>query len=173
MDRHEWAAATLAVAAGDRVLEIGTGHGLTAAAVCARLEAAGSGRLLGLDRSAKMTAAAERRNARHLRAGRAEFRTESWPGAELGQRRFDRVYAFNVRLLWRDADAVLAARRALRPEGLFGLFYHPPVWSPQALEELTDRARPLVEAAGLTVLDAQLQDSHDVRSGCLLAKRGR
>ena len=172
MDRHEWAAATLAVGPGDRVLEIGSGHGLTAAAVCARLAAAGGdGRLLGLDRSATMTAAARRRNAAHLEAGRAEFRTVSWPGADLGGERFDRAYAFNVRLLWNDEAAVRAVGRALRPDGLLCLFHRMPDWSPEAYRELAGRAVPVLEAAGLTVLDKQLEEASAVRSGCLLAKR--
>jgi ubiquinone/menaquinone biosynthesis C-methylase UbiE len=84
---------------GDRVLEIGCGHGVAATLVCEVLEA---GRLTAVDRSPKMIAAAERRNARYVEAGVAEFLVRELEDLDLGDRRFDKVFAVRVGLFHRE-----------------------------------------------------------------------
>jgi SAM-dependent methyltransferase len=81
-----------------RVLEVGCGHGVAVSLICERLD---GGRVLAVDRSAKMVALARRRNAAHIAAGRAEVRTESLDEADLGGQRFDRVLAVHVPVLLR------------------------------------------------------------------------
>ena len=99
----------------DRVLEIGCGHGVAATRVCERLE---SGRLTAIDRSAKMIAAAERRNAASVEAGLAEFLVMTLEELELGERRFDKVFAVRVGLFHREpARARELAERWLAPGG--------------------------------------------------------
>ena len=91
--RIVWAVEQLEVEPGDRVLEIGCGHGVAISLLCERLR---GGHVVGLDRSPKMIAAAESRNARHLEAGTASFRSESLHEADFGDERFDRVLAIHV-----------------------------------------------------------------------------
>ncbi|WP_407562084.1 class I SAM-dependent methyltransferase [Streptomyces sp. 184] len=174
MDRHEWAARTLSVRPGDRVLEIGGGHGVTASHVCAGPAAGPRGapaRFVGLDRSAKMTAAAGRRNAAHVAAGLAEFRTGVVPAAAAdlaaGQP-FDLAYAFNVRLLWTDPAAVRAVAGLLRPGGRLSVFFQLPSWSAAAHREVAARAARTLTAAGLAVT-ADAQDE-TVESGYVTAR---
>lgn len=93
----------------DRVLEIGCGHGVAATYVCERLR---GGRLTAIDRSPTMIAAASRRNAAHVEAGRAEFLVMDLEGLELGERRFELVFAVRVGLFHREADR---ARRLVEP----------------------------------------------------------
>ncbi|MEO3762113.1 methyltransferase domain-containing protein [Streptomyces sp. B5E4] len=171
MDRHEWAAQTLSVRPGDRVLEIGCGHGVTASHVCAE-PAAGpreaTQRFVGLDRSAKMTAAAVRRNAAHVAAGLAEFRTGVFPAADLAAGRpFDLAYAFNVRLLWTDPAAARAVAGLLRPGGRLFVFFRLPSWSPAAHREVAAQAARTLTAGGLAVT-ADAQDEA-VESGYVTA----
>jgi ubiquinone/menaquinone biosynthesis C-methylase UbiE len=98
-----------------RVLEIGCGHGVAATLVCERLT---TGQLTAIDRSAKMIDAAARRNARHVAAGTAEFLVAALEDADLGDRRFDRIFAVRVGLFHREpARARALAERWLAPGG--------------------------------------------------------
>jgi ubiquinone/menaquinone biosynthesis C-methylase UbiE len=91
----------LGIRPGDRVLEIGCGHGVAATLVCERL---GDGRLVAVDRSPKMIAAAARRNAAQVAAGRAEFLVADLEDLDLGHRRFEVVFAVRVGLFRREPE---------------------------------------------------------------------
>ena len=93
----------------DRVLEIGCGHGVAATLVCERLD---GGRYTAVDRSPKMVAAAQRRNAAHVEAGRAEFLVMALEALDLGDRRFDVVFAARLGLFHREPGP---ARRHVEP----------------------------------------------------------
>jgi ubiquinone/menaquinone biosynthesis C-methylase UbiE len=114
----------LQVAPADRVLEIGCGHGVAATMVCERLE---SGRLTAIDRSPKMIEAAARRNASYVEAGVAEFLVMTLEELDLGERRFDKVFAVRVGLFHREpARARALAERWLAPGGtLLAVFDEP------------------------------------------------
>ncbi len=108
----------------DRVLEIGCGHGVAATIVCEQLE---DGRLTAIDRSPKMIAAAARRNAIHVDAGKAEFLVTSLEEADFGARRFDVIFAVRVGLFDREPDRAHAlATRWLARGGKVRSFFDPP-----------------------------------------------
>ena len=94
--------------AGDRVLEIGCGHGVAATYVLER-----GARLTAIDRSPKMIEAASRRNARYVEAGVAEFLLGRVEDIELRDR-FDVVFAVRVALVHRRPEL---AERWLAPGG--------------------------------------------------------
>ncbi len=109
----------------DRVLEIGCGHGVAATLVCERLD---GGRLTAIDRSPKMIEAAARRNAAFIEAGKAEFLVAALENLDLGDRRFDTIFAVRVGLFHRDPER---ARSFVEPwlapgGGLFAFFDQPP-----------------------------------------------
>ena len=108
----------------DRVLEIGCGHGVAASFVCERLV---GGHLTGVDRSAKMIEAAARRNADYVAAGKAAFLVATLEQLDLGDQRFDKVFAVRVGLFHREPErARELAERWLAPGGTLTAVFDPP-----------------------------------------------
>ena len=123
-ERLERLVERLAVRPDERVLEIGCGHGVAATLVCERLD---GGAYTAVDRSPKMIAAARRRNARHVAAGRAEFLVMPLEALELGERRFERIFAVRVGLFHREPDRARAlVERWLAPGGRLVTEYDAP-----------------------------------------------
>jgi ubiquinone/menaquinone biosynthesis C-methylase UbiE len=114
----------LGIEPDDRVLEIGCGHGVAATFVCERLR---GGTLTAVDRSPKMIEAARRRNAEHVEAGRAEFLVAALEDLDLGERRFDKIFAVRVGLFHREPERARAlAERWLAPGGTLAAHFDPP-----------------------------------------------
>ncbi|MGH3146708.1 MAG: class I SAM-dependent methyltransferase [Rubrobacter sp.] len=114
----------LDIRSDDRVLEIGCGHGVAATLVCERLE---EGRLTAVDRSGKMIEAATRRNAQDVEAGKAEFFVATLEDLDLGDRRFDKIFAVRVGLFHRDPErARRSVERWLAPGGRLFVFFDQP-----------------------------------------------
>jgi SAM-dependent methyltransferase len=107
-ERFVWAVDTLEVRATDRLLEVGCGHGVAVSLVCERLT---TGTITAIDRSPKMIELATRRNREHVDAGRAVLEAVALEDAELGDRRFDKVFAFNVAPFWQQPEAALGGLR--------------------------------------------------------------
>ncbi len=123
-ERLEAVVDQLGIRPRDRVLEIGCGHGVAATLVCERLD---GGRLTAIDRSAKMIAAAARRNAAYVRAGKAEFIVASLDDVDLGDRRFDLVFAVRVALFHREPERARALVEPwLAPGGRVRAFFDEP-----------------------------------------------
>ena len=114
----------LGIRPGDRVLEIGCGHGVAATLVCERLD---GGHLTAVDRSPKMIEAARRRNAAYVESGTAEFLVAHLEELDLGTRRFDTIFAIRVGLFHREPERAHAiAERWLAPGGTVHAVFDPP-----------------------------------------------
>jgi SAM-dependent methyltransferase len=121
-ERFVWAVETLEIDPGDSVLEVGCGHGVAVSLVCERLGP--EGRITAIDRSQKMIAAARRRNRLHIESGRAVLEAVALDDADLGDQRFDRVFAFNVAPFWLTPNKALeVVGEHLAPGGAVYVFW--------------------------------------------------
>lgn len=167
-ERFVWAVDTLALDPADRVLEVGCGHGVAVSLVCARLT---SGQITAIDRSPKMIEMATRRNGEHLAGGRAVLKTAALETADLGDERFDKVFAFNVAPFWlQPKDALGIVRRHLRPDGALYLFWDARHTQPDRARDLADRLSEKVRLAGFSVRQVLVEDLRPVPAVCVIAQ---
>jgi ubiquinone/menaquinone biosynthesis C-methylase UbiE len=145
-ERIRWGVELVGARADDRVLEIGCGGGVAAAALGASL--GDGGRLLAVDRSATAISAAARRCEQLVAAGRVVLRRASLADLGSADGPFDAVLAINVNLFWTGGAATELGllARLLRPGGRLVLDYDPPTADRHT--ELLAVLRRNVEAAG-------------------------
>lgn len=152
--RLAWAVEGLNVRPGDRLLEIGCGHGVAVSLVCERLE---EGHILALDRSPAMIAAAQRRNAAHVAVGKAAFQAAALHEASLGGTTFDTVFAIRVGVFVRGSPAreLAIIRERLAPGGCFHLVYDPA--RGEEAPQVSEAAVATLEQNGFTVHEARTE----------------
>jgi SAM-dependent methyltransferase len=168
-ERLVWAVELLALLPGDRVLEIGCGHGIAAALVCERL---GAGRLVALDRSESMIRQANVRNRDAVACGKAAFHLAAIEDARLAGQTFDKIFAVNVNAFWQEPARELAAiAEYLAPGGRLYVVNQPPV--PKQTKEIAARVRRNLEGAGFVDLDVRYREPSAPRTVCVSAGRTR
>lgn len=162
-----WAVDAMDVEPGDRLLEIGCGYGVAVSLVCERL----GGAITAIDRSAKMIGAAGRRNAAHVAAGVASFQTATPLDADLDDARFDKVFAINVGMFWRQRPVREPSiiRERLVPDGRLFLFHEPPPGSAVAPD--AGPVPALLEGNGFAVAEILAQDLGRTQVGCVIAEK--
>lgn len=168
-ERLVWAVGLLDVQPDDRLLEVGCGHGVAVSLVCDRLA---GGHLTAVDRSATMIEAAARRNADHVRAGRATFLTASLHDADLGDTRFDKVFAIHVPVLLRgDPGRELEiVTEHLAPGGRLFLPFQP--LEPTQVEPTIERLTAVLTGHGFRMVGAPTADLATGPAGCVIATAG-
>jgi len=152
--RQAWIIDQVPVREGDRVLELGCGHGVAASLLCDRL---GDGAYLGVDRSLKMTAAASDRNRRHISEGRATFQTAQIVDADLDGI-YDWVVAIHLPVLDRGdpREELVAVRPHMTPASRFCIGFQPLDGS--ALETAIERLDGVLELNGFKVSEVARGD---------------
>lgn len=111
-----WTVAVLDARAGEHILEVGFGPGVAIQQVA---KAVRHGRVVGVDCSATMLAAARRRNARAIRAGRVELRLANASTLPFDDLAFDKAYSIHSIYFWEQPlHALRELWRVLRPGGL-------------------------------------------------------
>lgn len=167
MNRHRWAVETLAVKPDDRVLEVGCGHGLAVSLICEQLA---SGTLTAIDRSQAMIERAAEKNRHDVDSGKAVFQATSLDRADFGGKRFDKVFAFNVSVFWKQpAHALAAVRTLIEPEGTLYLFHQPPAWK-KPPDQFAATLSEILRAEGFALTDAIVQELEPAAAVCIVAQ---
>jgi SAM-dependent methyltransferase len=164
-ERFVWAVDTLEVRPADRLLEIGCGHGVL---VCERLT---TGTITAIDRSPKMIEMAARRNREHVDAGRAVLEAVALEDADLGDRRFDKVFAFNVAPFWLQPRAALGAvREHLARDGGVYIFWDARHFAPERAQGLGDELADRLREGGFSVDRVLVEDLRPVPAVCAVVQ---
>ena len=109
-----------------------------------------TGEVVGIDRSATMTAAAARRNREAVDAGRARLQTAPLVDAALPDGAFDAVVSFNVRAFWTPpAPEWDVVERVLAPGGRVLVAFS--LMAPETLHTVTDTVREVAGRRGFTL----------------------
>ena len=157
----------LSIEPADHILEVGCGHGVTASLVCERLT---SGRITAIDRSKKMIDMAAKRNRAHVAAGRAAFRAVSLDQADLGDERFDKVFAVHVAWFWRKpAEALPIVKSLLARGGALYLFNQTPGWSTQSARGFGERLTSVLREHGFLPAEVAIGDTRPAPMVCVRA----
>src|SRR5215210_6799803 len=166
-ERFVWAVATLDVRPADRLLEVGCGHGVAVSLVCESLT---TGKITAIDRSPKMIDMATLRNRKHVDAGRALLEAVALEDADLGDRRFDKVFAFNVAPFWLDPEAALGVvRKHLAADGAVYIFWDARHSAPERARDLGDELADRLREGGFSVDRVLVEDRlHPVPAVCVI-----
>ena len=167
-ERFVWAVNTLEVRPADRLLEVGCGHGVAVSLVCERLT---TGTITAIDRSPKMIEMAARRNREHVDAGRAVLEAIALEDADLGARRFDKVFAFNVAPFWLQPTAALGAMREhVARDGAVHIFWDARHSAPGRARDLGDELAGRLSEGGLSVDRVLVEELRPVPAVCVIGR---
>jgi SAM-dependent methyltransferase len=170
-ERLVWAVDTLEVRPAGRLLEVGCGHGVAVSLVCERLT---TGTITAIDRSPKMIAMATRRNREHVDAGRAELEAVALEDADLGDRRFDKVFAFNVAPFWLQPGAALGVvREHLARDGTVHIFWDARHSEPERVRNLGNELAERLRGGGFHVHHVLVKRLRPVPAVCVAGQVNR
>jgi hypothetical protein len=110
---------------------------------------------------------ATRRNREHVDAGRAVLEAIALEDAELGDPRFDKVFAFNVAPFWRQPKAALGAvRDHLARDGAVYVFWDARHFAPERAQGLGNELADRLREGGFSVDRVLVEDLRPVPAVC-------
>ncbi len=164
-ERFIWALAVLGVQADDEVLDIGGGTGILAEQVAQKLT---SGKITLLDKSETMIRTASKRNEGFLQSGKMHCLISDMANPPLPQHSFDKIWAFNVSVLWKNPSQNLPVIHSLlKPEGKLYLFHQPPH---EITRQLARQASEQCRQYGFSILDTLYRELTPASAFCLIAQ---
>lgn len=160
LPENEWTVELLQPQSGDHILEIGFGPGVAIAQLTSRVP---QGRIVGVDFSRAMVAAAGRRNAQAIRRGQVELHWGEVAHLPLGEALFDKAYSIHSIYFWPEPEKALREiKRVLKVGGLLVLTILPkekwgtdnlatPVGTPECTPYTGDELRHMLSQAGFSL----------------------
>ncbi len=165
-ERLVWAVEVLAVQPDDILLEIGCGAGIAAQMVCERLT---TGKIIAVDQSKAMIQAAQKRNHAWIATEKADFQLAPFIQVDVGQVRFDKIFAVNVNVLWQKPEKELAViKKLLKPGGQVYFFFQPPAAS--KVPDIAARLKHNLQQSGLVIVQEQVKDSQPAPTLVVIAQ---
>src|SRR4051812_17453381 len=159
---------TLGGRSADRLLEGGCGPGVAGSLGCGRLT---TGTITAIDRSPKMIEMATRRNREHVDAGRAVLEAIALEDADLGDRRFDKVFAFNVAPFWLQPEAAFGAvREHLARDGFLYIFWDARHSAPQRARDRGNELADRLREGGFSIDRVLVEDLRPVLAVCVMGR---
>ena len=131
--------------------------------------ALGPGRMVAVDRSPAMIAAAARRNAAHVAAGRLRLVEAPLASADLGAEPFTHVFAFNVRAM-AEPGSLAVVRPLVAEGGTLALFAQHP--SPDRTAAAVAALRSALAAGGFVAVREAHADLEPYPVSAVLAVAG-
>ncbi len=165
-ERFEWATEVLDIQPGDRILEIGCGAGIAVRLIASRLK---KGSITAIDQSAAMIRMATRRNREFSDAKKSIFLTGSFADTKLPYPEYDKIFAFNVSVFWKNPVTELAIIAAhLKKNGHFYLFHQPPF---DITKDIAKKAAEQIRKNGFDIVNTLFKNTKPVPSFCIIANK--
>ena len=114
---------------------------------------------------------ATRRNREHVDAGRAVLEAVALEDADLGDRRFDKVFAFNVAPFWQQPEAARGAVREhrARDAGVY-LFWDARHSAPERARDLANELADRLRKGGFCVDSVRVEHVRPVPAVCVIGR---
>jgi hypothetical protein len=114
---------------------------------------------------------ATRRNREHVDAGRAVLEAIALEDADLGDRRFDKVFAFNVAPFWLQPEVALGAvREHLARDGAVYIFWDARQSAPERPQDLGNELAGRLREGGFSVERVLVKHLRPVPAVCVMGR---